>query len=112
MVAAVERKEGSVKRVWIRYRNKLKGLPLEFVRLAVADEIEAQNISTEAFEIIEKELTEGRSKALVAPELPKVTDKSWSSPTTMSQGMWRKQLLHWMMYRWHCARRAKRRRPS
>ena len=77
MVAAVERKEGSIKRVWVRYRNKLKGLPLEFVRLAVADEIEAQNISSEAFELIEKELTEGRTKALVAPEVPQLTDKNY-----------------------------------
>lgn len=77
MVAAIERKDGSIKRVWIRYRNKLKGLPLEFVRLAVADEIEAQNIATEAFEDIEKELTEGRPKAVITPELPQVKDQNY-----------------------------------
>ena len=34
VVAAIERREGSIRRVWVRYRNKLKGLPLEFRRLA------------------------------------------------------------------------------
>ena len=32
VVVAVERLDG----VWLRYRNKLKGLPLEYVRMATA----------------------------------------------------------------------------
>ena len=59
------------------YRNKLKGLPLEFVRLAVAEEMEAQNIAIEAFEDIEKELKEGRQKARITPDVPQVTDKNY-----------------------------------
>ncbi|CAK8989357.1 Uncharacterized protein SCF082_LOCUS1772, partial [Durusdinium trenchii] len=58
-------------------RARLPRLELLSEGLAVADEIEAQNISSEAFELIEKELTEGRTKALVAPEVPQLTDKNY-----------------------------------
>ena len=34
VVAALERRDGAIRRVWVRYRNKLKGLPLEYIRLA------------------------------------------------------------------------------
>ena len=38
IVVGLERVDGAIKRVWVRYRHKLRGLPLEFVRLAVAEE--------------------------------------------------------------------------
>ena len=44
VVAALERKEGSIKRDLIRYRNKLKGVPLEYVRLATLEEVESSKI--------------------------------------------------------------------
>ena len=48
VVVAVERFDGAIKRVWIRYRHKLRGLPLEHVRLATGDEIESTKVTKEA----------------------------------------------------------------
>lgn len=39
----------SIKRIWVQYRNKLKGMPLEFVRMTVVEEQEAAQIAKEAF---------------------------------------------------------------
>eukprot|EP00439_Symbiodinium_sp_Y106_P022212 s3337_g2.t1 len=56
VVVAVERKNGAIKRVWARYRNKLKGIPLEFVRLAALEEVEGSKVCQEALQEVEKEL--------------------------------------------------------
>ena len=68
VVAAIERKDGAIKRVWVRYKNKLKGLPLEFVRMAVAEEHEAAAIAKEALEDLAKQLEQGRVNAEVPEE--------------------------------------------
>ena len=60
MVAASKRKEGSIKGVWIRYRNKLKGVPLEFVRLTALDEVESSKICQAALKAVERELQGAR----------------------------------------------------
>lgn len=82
VVASVERFDGSIKRVWVRYRRKLKGLPLEYVRLAVAEEQEASTVVAEALQDLEKQLQEGRVNAedtpqagLDAPEHPEIPPK-------------------------------------
>ena len=75
VVAAIERKDGSIKRVWIRYKNKLKGVPLEFVRLAVAEEHEATSITKEALSELSKQLDSGRVNA----EVPDSSSSSSSS---------------------------------
>ena len=82
VVAAVERKDGSIKRVWVRYRHKLKGLPLEYIRLAVPEEQEASTVVAEALQDLEKQLQEGRVNAedtpqagLDAPERPDIPTK-------------------------------------
>ena len=77
MVAAIERKEGAVKRVWVRYRNKLKGFPLEFIRLAVAEEIQAQDINMEAFKDMEEQITMGRVVEVSVPSPPQITDPKY-----------------------------------
>ena len=41
VMAAIERKDGGIKRVWIPYHNKLKGIRLEFVRLSALEEVES-----------------------------------------------------------------------
>lgn len=65
VVAAIERKEGAIKKVWIRYQNNLKGVPLEFVRLAVAEEQEASAVSARALKDLEKQMSSGRVNAEV-----------------------------------------------
>ena len=40
-MAAIERKDGGIKRVWIPYHNKLKGIRLAFVRIAALEEVES-----------------------------------------------------------------------
>ena len=75
VVAAIERKDGSIKRVWVRYKNKLKGVPLEFVRLAVAEEHEATSITKEALQELAKQLDSGRVNA----EVPDTSSSSSSS---------------------------------
>ena len=60
MVAASKRKEGSIKGVWIRYRNKLKGVPLEFVRLTALEEVESSKICQAALKEVERELQGAR----------------------------------------------------
>eukprot|EP00435_Cladocopium_sp_Y103_P022595 s3351_g5.t1 len=80
IVVAIERKEGAVKRVWVRYRTKLKGLPLEFIRLAVTDEIQAQDISMEAFKDLEKDVDFRAKSRMLDVEVyahPQVTDKQY-----------------------------------
>ena len=54
LVVSVERKDGSVKRVWLRYRHKLKGVPLEYVRLAAPEEQEVSQTIQEALQDLEK----------------------------------------------------------
>lgn len=63
VVVAVERKEGSIKRVWLRYRHKLKGVPLEYVRLAAPEEQEVSQTIKEALTELERQLQEGRVNA-------------------------------------------------
>ena len=63
LVVAIERKDGAVKRVWLRYQNKLKGMPLEYVRLAVVEEQEAADIARESLMELEKQLETGRVNA-------------------------------------------------
>eukprot|EP00435_Cladocopium_sp_Y103_P070205 s2526_g34.t1 len=63
VVVAIERKDGAVKRAWLRYQNKLKGMPLEFVWVAVVEEQEATAIAKEALEELEKQLDSGRVNA-------------------------------------------------
>eukprot|EP00435_Cladocopium_sp_Y103_P046235 s919_g13.t1 len=63
LVVAIERKDGAVKRVWLRYQNKLKGMPLEYIRMAVVEEQEATSIAREALKDMEKQLVEGRVNA-------------------------------------------------
>ena len=70
------------RRVWVRYRHKLKGLPLEYVRLAVAEEQEASTVVAEALQDLEKQLQEGRVNAedtpqagFDAPEHPEIPPK-------------------------------------
>ena len=60
VVTAIERRDGSIKRVWIRYRNKLKGLPLEVLRLAALEEVEASKVCQDALQEVERELDGGR----------------------------------------------------
>lgn len=68
IVVGVERVDGAIKRVWARYRHKLRGLPLEFVRLAVAEELEASQVAQEALQDLEKQLSEGRVNADVVQQ--------------------------------------------
>ena len=68
IVVAIERKDGSIKRVWVRYRHKLKGLPLEYIRLAVPEEQEASTVVAEALQDLEKQLQEGRVNAEDIPQ--------------------------------------------
>ena len=77
MVVAIERKEGAIKRVWVRYRNKLKGFPLEFIRLAVAEEIQAQDINMEAFKDMEQQIDTGRVVQVTVPDPPQITDPKY-----------------------------------
>ena len=81
VVAAIERKDGAIKRVWVRYKNKLKGLPLEFVRMAVAEEHEAAAIAKEALEDLAKQLEQGRVNA----EVPEEESSSSSSSLETEQ---------------------------
>eukprot|EP00435_Cladocopium_sp_Y103_P039904 s522_g10.t1 len=78
IVVVLERKDGSIKRVWVRYKNKLKGMPLEFVRLAVAEEQEATAIAKEALDDMANQITDGRVNAEV--------DDSSSSTSSSSDG--------------------------
>ena len=78
VVAAIERRDGAIKRVWIRYRNKLKGMPLEFVRMAVAEEQEAAQIAREALQELEEQVRNGRINA------EKMNSSSSSSSSTSS----------------------------
>ena len=45
-----ERRKGAIRRVWVRYRNKLKGLPLEYIRLAALEEVESSRVCREALQ--------------------------------------------------------------
>ena len=54
--------------MWIRYRHKLRGLPLEHVRLATGDEIESTNVTKEALQDLMKKLQSGRVNADIVPE--------------------------------------------
>ncbi|CAE7373456.1 RE1 [Symbiodinium sp. CCMP2592] len=74
VVAAIERREGAIKRVWIRYRNKLKGLPLEYVRLAALEEVEASKVCREALQEVEKELQGSR------PDIEEMADPEIEEP--------------------------------
>lgn len=53
--------------VWalLRYRNKLKGLPLEYIRMATVDEMEATKVTKEALQDLAKQLSSGRVNANV-----------------------------------------------
>lgn len=73
----LSRRHGAIKRVWVRYRNKLKGMPLEFVRMTVAEEQEAQ-IAKAALEELEEQIRTGRANA------EKVSSSSSSSSSTSS----------------------------
>ena len=77
VVAALERRDGAIKRVWVRYRNKLKGLPLEYVRLAALEEVEATKVCQEALKEVEKELEGGRPEIenMEEPEIAEPRDR-------------------------------------
>ncbi|CAJ1380049.1 unnamed protein product [Effrenium voratum] len=65
IVVGVERKEGVIKRVWLRYRNKLT------VPVAVVEEMQAADIAREALQLVEKELTDGqRAPCEKGPQFP------------------------------------------
>eukprot|EP00913_Durusdinium_trenchii_P032182 g30134.t1 len=68
VVVAVERSDGAVKRVWIRYRHKLRGLPLEHIRLATGDEVESTKVTKEALQDLMKQLQSGRVNVEIAEE--------------------------------------------
>ena len=75
IVVALERKDGAIKRVWVRWRNKLRGFPLKFVRLATVDELQSTEITVEAMREMEEELRKGRLEATVwTPPQP---DPEW-----------------------------------
>ena len=59
----MERLDGAIKRAWLRYRHKLKGLPLEYVRMATVDEMEATRVTKEALQDLAKQLSSGRVNA-------------------------------------------------
>lgn len=84
IVVGLERVDGAIKRVWVRYRHKLRGLPLEFVRLAVAEELEATEVAKEALQDLERQLNEGRINAdvLQSPEAQGGEDSRDSSEDT------------------------------
>ena len=88
LVVALERKDGAIKRVWVRYQNKLKGMPLEFIRLAVVEEQEASSIAKEALEDMEKQLAEGRVNA---EEVEKSSSSSSSTSSDEEQDQRRPQ---------------------
>ena len=69
VVVSVERVDGAVKRVWARYRHKLKGLPLEYVRLATVEEQEATNFTREALSELAKQIQDGRVNVEVTPQV-------------------------------------------
>ncbi|CAE7425559.1 psaC, partial [Symbiodinium necroappetens] len=71
VVAALERRDGAIRRVWIRYRSKLKGVPLEYVRLAALEEVESSRVCQQALQEVEKELQGGRPEVeeMVEPEV-------------------------------------------
>ena len=62
-----EEKAELTKRVWIRYRHKLRGLPLERIRLATGDEIEAAKVTKEALQQLADQLKQGRVNAELIP---------------------------------------------
>ena len=68
VVVAVERSDGAVKRVWIRYRHKLRGLPLKHIRLATGDEMESTKVTKEALQDLMKQLHSGRVNVDIAEE--------------------------------------------
>ena len=92
IVVAVERKEGAIKRVWVRWRNKLRGFPLEFVRLATTEELQSTEITVEAMKQMESELCGGRVAADVwtAPKpdpdwpLKEFSDEAEESSSSLS----------------------------
>ena len=83
VVVACERKDGAIKRVWLRYRHKLKGVPLEYVRLAAPEEQEVSETVKEALHDLEQQLNSGRVNAeedpgqagFDAPERPDIAPR-------------------------------------
>ena len=73
-MAALERRDGAIRRVWIRYRAKLKGVPLEFVRLAALEEVESSKVCQEALREVARELEGGR------PEIDEMADPEVLEP--------------------------------
>ena len=70
VVAALERRNGAIRRVWVRYRNKLKGLPLAYIRLAALEEVESSRVCREALQEVERELRGGRPQVEEMVEEP------------------------------------------
>ncbi|CAE7809264.1 unnamed protein product [Symbiodinium microadriaticum] len=64
-------RRGGPRRVWICYRSKLKGVPLEYVRLAALEQVESSKVCQQALQEVEKELQGGRPKVeeMVEPEV-------------------------------------------
>ena len=83
VVAALERRDGSIRRVWVRYRNKLKGLPLEFIRLAALEEVEASKVCQDALKEVERELEGGRPEIEEIEPAPE-TNEEQLEPREMS----------------------------
>ena len=60
VVTAIEHNGAAIRRVWVRYRNKLKGIPMEYIRLAAIEEVEASQVCQAALKEVESELDGGR----------------------------------------------------
>ena len=72
-------KNGVIKRVWVRYRNKLKGVPLEFVRLAALEEVEGSKVCQDALQEVERELQGER------PEVEEMLDPAVEDPGNLME---------------------------
>ena len=59
-VICVERDKQVPTRVWVRIRSRVRGVPLERIRLATTEEIVSSQFVTEALEEVQKELTSGK----------------------------------------------------
>eukprot|EP00438_Fugacium_kawagutii_P010864 Skav216248 [mRNA] locus=scaffold20:99205:112201:+ [translate_table: standard] len=59
-VVCVEKDRQVPSKVWIRLRGRVRGVPLERVRLATVDELVSGHYITEALEEVQKDLTSGR----------------------------------------------------
>jgi len=59
-VICVEKDKEVPTRVWVRLRGRVRGVPLERLRLATTEEVVSNQFITEALEEVQKELTSGQ----------------------------------------------------